>query len=412
MVNGTNRPAVGADAIADTVSAPPEIIAFSRASLARVDTLATELAEKIIANESGLSVGTVASGQEIREACRENLGAFYRYLAGITTFDRQVVRALGRHRAEQGVPLTALLDSYRIAVRFVWENLVGYVAPADGRMVRILMAQADLLWQVLGEFSTELREGHGEVVAARARQAQAQRNELLDILVGDGVVEVGRRLTAAGALGLPVRGRLQVAVVHGAGPGEQRKWEARLVEHGITSVWRMDADEMIAVLSLAHREEDEVTAALGGDGPGRIGLSPMFDRVVDAGQARHRAQLALRCVPAETAGVCRYGADPVAVLVACAPQTSRDLAERVLGDVMRLPEDERRVLLATVHQWFEAGGSTVRAAAALYCHRNTVRYRLRRIEDITGFKVDDPRDAAQLYLALQAVAQFGTGRLG
>ena len=47
-----------------------------------------------------------------------------------------------------------------------------------------------------------------------------------------------------------------------------------------------------------------------------------------------------------------------------------------------------------------AGGSIEATARARYIHPNTVRYRLRRIQEVTGYSATDPRDAYVLRLAL------------
>ncbi len=44
----------------------------------------------------------------------------------------------------------------------------------------------------------------------------------------------------------------------------------------------------------------------------------------------------------------------------------------------------------------------------MHCHRNTVRYRLRKIRDLTGRDTTDPRQSAELYLALQALTLLGS----
>lgn len=57
-------------------------------------------------------------------------------------------------------------------------------------------------------------------------------------------------------------------------------------------------------------------------------------------------------------------------------------------------------LLATLDAYFTTGAVLESAARALYVHPNTVRYRLKRVADVTGFTPTNPRDAFALQLAL------------
>ena len=57
-------------------------------------------------------------------------------------------------------------------------------------------------------------------------------------------------------------------------------------------------------------------------------------------------------------------------------------------------------LLATLRAWLSAGCSTAAAADALVVHRNTVTYRLGRIEQLTGRGLRDSRVRLELELAL------------
>jgi DNA-binding PucR family transcriptional regulator len=57
-------------------------------------------------------------------------------------------------------------------------------------------------------------------------------------------------------------------------------------------------------------------------------------------------------------------------------------------------------LLGTLTAYLEASGSIEGAARALFVHPNTVRYRLRRIHEVSGYSPTDPRDAYALRLAL------------
>ena len=57
-------------------------------------------------------------------------------------------------------------------------------------------------------------------------------------------------------------------------------------------------------------------------------------------------------------------------------------------------------LLETLVTFLDHGTSVEAAARALFVHANTVRYRLRRIHEVTGYSPTDPRDAYALRLAL------------
>ena len=49
-------------------------------------------------------------------------------------------------------------------------------------------------------------------------------------------------------------------------------------------------------------------------------------------------------------------------------------------------------LLETVAAYIEGAGSIDGAARLLFVHANTVRYRLRRVAELTGLSATDPRD--------------------
>ncbi|PWU61530.1 PucR family transcriptional regulator, partial [Micromonospora globispora] len=57
-------------------------------------------------------------------------------------------------------------------------------------------------------------------------------------------------------------------------------------------------------------------------------------------------------------------------------------------------------LLETLDAFFAAAGTLESAARALFVHPNTVRYRLKRIAEVTGFSPLAPRDAFALQVAL------------
>ncbi|HEY3747873.1 MAG TPA: helix-turn-helix domain-containing protein [Pseudonocardiaceae bacterium] len=85
-------------------------------------------------------------------------------------------------------------------------------------------------------------------------------------------------------------------------------------------------------------------------------------------------------------------------------------AERQLVDQVARPlEDAGGALLETVDAYLETGGTLEGCARLLFVHPNTVRYRLRRVAEITGRNPVDPRDALVLRIAL-AVGRLARAR--
>jgi DNA-binding PucR family transcriptional regulator len=65
-----------------------------------------------------------------------------------------------------------------------------------------------------------------------------------------------------------------------------------------------------------------------------------------------------------------------------------------------LGNEEWELLFETFRVWEECDAS-MSATEALVCHPNTVRYRLRRIEERTGRSLSRPRDVAELCLVFE-----------
>ncbi|MFF9689873.1 PucR family transcriptional regulator [Streptomyces sp. NPDC014623] len=91
-----------------------------------------------------------------------------------------------------------------------------------------------------------------------------------------------------------------------------------------------------------------------------------------------------------------------------------DDAVRAFADGMLRPLQEhdakgRGDLAASLRAWLSRHGQWDAAAADLGVHRHTLRYRMRRVEEILGRSLDDPDVRMELWLALKAtVASSGT----
>ncbi len=58
-------------------------------------------------------------------------------------------------------------------------------------------------------------------------------------------------------------------------------------------------------------------------------------------------------------------------------------------------------LMRSLEAFIEENGQWERAARRLYCHRHTLRYRIRRVEELTGRNLNSARDRIEFWLALR-----------
>jgi purine catabolism regulator len=130
-----------------------------------------------------------------------------------------------------------------------------------------------------------------------------------------------------------------------------------------------------------------------------LGISeavPSADRVPDAVV---EAQWALALAVSEDVPLIRYGAGPV--LAGQSPADARHVVGAVLGALLQADVDGSDHV-ATIRALLEHDRSWQRAAEALHIHKQTLRYRLRRIETITGRGFVHTDDLAAWWVALRA----------
>ncbi len=73
----------------------------------------------------------------------------------------------------------------------------------------------------------------------------------------------------------------------------------------------------------------------------------------------------------------------------------------VLGPIEHGEGDYGDELVRSLDVFIENNGHWEKAAGALFCHRHTLRYRIRRIEQLTGRDFSNARDRIEFWLALR-----------
>ncbi|MDQ4093748.1 MAG: helix-turn-helix domain-containing protein [Actinomycetota bacterium] len=152
-------------------------------------------------------------------------------------------------------------------------------------------------------------------------------------------------------------------------------------------------------------EDSDLVMEAFGEGPVVIG--PTVPSLAEAHRSAADALSALRAVAAWPAAPRPV---PAADLLPERALAGDPEAERLLVDqVMRPLVAASGSLIETLDAFFDAGGVLESCARQLFVHPNTVRYRLRRIADITGRVPGNPRDALVLRVGL-AVGRLARSR--
>lgn len=394
------------------------------------DRLVEALREQEPAYRSAIEADGAEIWQEVHHSLRHNVGSLiqpreFREAAHRTS------RRIGEVRAEQGLPLDAVLHAFRMGGAMVWQDLVDDTARRHPEDIRLLVHVAADVWNFVDE--------HCGVVADAYRQTERKlawrrenRQRLMTAALLDGTAQIAELPDAAAMLGLPEHGRYAVLAVSTARRAPHGTAQPPMtLPAGTDALWHPGPDAEFAILPLSRGKEsaepvapltgaattegsDAPAGSVAGDAelaalaaglsapPGsRVGISSVVDGLAAVGDARRLAETALRACPAG-GGVVLLDEHLPAALVVSSPGLGSALAARVLGPLDRLDPADRDVIIETLTAWLDSDGSAQRAGARLYCHRNTVLNRLRRFEQLTGRCLTRPSDAVEVSLALTA----------
>lgn len=374
---------------------------LAREVLEDLEGLTDRLVGMILASDPSYGEGRT-SHADLRRSCRDNVARTLEMLSGDTTAGSDMYdapHATGRRRAEQGMPLEAVLHSYRIGQRSIWDSLV-LRARGDG-LLDSLVEAASAVWEIVDAFASEVGRAYRETERAIARRDDRRRDALLDALLEGRGRERAVAADAATGLDLPEHGRYVVLVL--AGTDSSRSAADALSVRGVRAAWRSRADREIGLVALARSEITDLLTPLNAIPGLRGGLSPVVEGLSEVDAGYRLAETAFRALSSDGVGVGELDARLPAALLVSAPDLAARLVERALGSLLALEGAERDVLLQTLATWLDTGGSAGVTAARLYCHRNTVLNRLRRLEAVTGKSVDRVDHLAEWWLALLAI---------
>ncbi|MFC9061925.1 PucR family transcriptional regulator [Streptomyces sp. NPDC057074] len=361
------------------------------------DRLVALLEEQEPAYRTALTKDPSATWQEAHRSLRHSVASLLDP-RGARDAARRCSWRIGDARAEQGLPLDALLHAFRLGGSLVWQRLVEETSRTAPEDVRLLVHVAADVWNFVDEHCTLVADAYRQTEWQLGRRRE-NRARLLAAGLLDGTSRIADLPEAAQVLDLPEQGRYVVVAVTGGPSARPDAARAAALPPGTRVHWHAGAEVDYGIVLT---DADDGLPEPHSPFPGlRIGVGSPVDGLAAVGDARRLADTALEiCPPA--GGTVRLADELPAALVVSSPELGRALADRVLGPLLRLEAADREVLLDTLTTWLDCDGSAQRAGERLYCHRNTVLNRLRRCEQLTGRSLARPADVVEISLALTA----------
>ena len=394
---------------------------------ADVSTVARLLAERTVATVAvvsrGLQVLAAASadahGDEVTDYVRDYLTS--PRLATVLNSTAQTRRSLRLPDVGDAVPVI-------VAPILVGDDVPAYLMTfgsgykGDGGDMSLLVTEhaATICGVILG------RE---RVVAASARQV---RDDLLEglLLGGRDTGDVGRWARHLGydatrehrilAVALEAAGSARPA----SGAGALRQRVAAAIDHFFTTrmpgaITSIRDDEVVIVVPepaeagrlgsgcLARMRdlfpETVVTIGIGGACQDPADIARSYGQARRTIEAVQRLGRRGQVVAFEDLGIHR--------LLLQVPDLAelRSFAAEILGKLGAQEGQRGTELLATLACYFRENSSPQRTARSLHVHPNTVAYRIRRIQEITGLQLGNYRDRLMAQVALEIIDALGGG---
>lgn len=377
----THPPAAGEplhrilDALEDDAALVPETTTAIREALPGYDGVPAASLEASIRRNIGLSIRTLRSG------------------AAPDAAQIDEAEELALERMGQGVPLGSVLAGFRLCMTVILGRLQR-LAPEHGMSAEEVLAGANLLWSLGDAFSTRAVIAHQERSLAEA------------------VADSGRRsrwIIDAVMTGLPRTELRSGAAAYGVGDQGVRALKAPRLDHGIDVGRRIqDWAERAGVTALSTPHGTaEVGVVIGAPEHGvepvgttlALGPTGTLENLPESFAAATRVlETALRV---GHRGVADLETLSWRMGITASPETTALLRRRHLQP-LEAEGEFGQFLLETVRAYLAHGLSIPRAAASIPVHVNTLRYRLKRFQELTGADLHDPEHLIEVSWALTA----------
>ncbi|MGD6756168.1 PucR family transcriptional regulator [Streptomyces sp. BH105] len=264
---------------------------------------------------------------------------------------------------------------------------------------------ADAAWEVCALLALD-----GAAAQERRRVEARFLREAVDLLAAGREEAAAARLTS---LGLDLGAPLSAVYVRTTGSPYGAELAATVLEDVAErlpgSSVPIPAEDGAYLMLVPEGDHDtsgaaERLAPLLADGHAAIGTGEPATGTTGLRRSLDEARNALRVAALETGTVRTAGTGSLSsyqLLLAAVPDDVRRFyRDRLIGVVESYDAAHGSELVATLSAFLDASGSWQRCAEQLHIHVNTLRYRLQRVEQLTGHSLATLRDRIDFCLAL------------
>ena len=381
-----------------------QIVEIQTALLKRCDALGAIVADTVWRGvDCYADTGQIPKDELIAD-CRTAFRRIFEALNAATPFSTEHPTRVGVARARAGIPLPAMLEAFGIAGRLARGEIADLATARPDLSREAFMRISERYWLAQDAYTDAMADAYRDTMSRKILDQAAERAALVEALIDGRIVEQADIFEIAQMLKLPVRGPYVAVAAECASLGRSALIgiEAKLNSLEIASAWRLLPD---VELGLVYVRDDAMLdilkKTLARLAVNRIGLSSPFDDLRSTPQGVKYARIALSVEPRDGTLLATFEATPLSIAAVSAPDVMKQVSSAVLAGFADFDERERAVLFTTFRVWADAGGSIGDAAQRLHCHANTVRHRLRRVEEVTGKSLGRPIELAELCLAFE-----------
>jgi DNA-binding PucR family transcriptional regulator/predicted hydrocarbon binding protein len=227
----------------------------------------------------------------------------------------------------------------------------------------------------------------------------------------------------AGQMGFNLQNLFRVMLVE-VDPGPKDKHKQDIYRHLRELVNNLNANyvvisknhQLIILVTQEKRKESNETGELAeilkielsqfiSEGRWWIALGLAYDKIEEVNQAYLKAVNTLEIMKAlrQDNMINDFESLGVFSLLEINPERFIQFVNRVLGPLLEYEKKHKAQLIDTLCLYYDNNSNILKAARSGYLNSSTLKYRLRRIQEITGLDLKDPEVSLQVQLALKLI---------